>query len=66
VAWGLNPQARGLRSSHPWKCRIWSLHRGGAMNLINWPTTIILRWLALAFSLGAWAGIALVVLTSLG
>lgn len=27
---------------------------------------LIIRWLALMFSLGAWAGIALVVLTYLG
>jgi hypothetical protein len=35
------------------------------MNLIDWRS-IILRWSALAFSLGAWAGIALIVRQLLG
>lgn len=37
----------------------------GAMNSIDWRSTI-LRWSAVAFSLGAWAGIALVVRQLLG
>jgi hypothetical protein len=35
------------------------------MNSIDWRSTI-LRWSAVAFSLGAWAGIALVVRQLLG
>ena len=35
------------------------------MNPIDWRSTII-RWSAVAFSLGAWAGIALVVRQLLG
>ena len=36
------------------------IRRGGAMKLIDWHSTII-RWSAVAFSLGAWAGIVVVV-----
>jgi hypothetical protein len=35
------------------------------MNLIDWRSTMI-RWTAVAFSLGAWAGIALIVRQFLG
>ena len=35
------------------------------MNLIDWRSTI-LRWSAVAFSLGAWAGIGLMVHQLLG
>jgi len=36
------------------------LAQGGAVKLIDWHSTII-RWSAVAFSLGAWAGIVVVV-----
>jgi hypothetical protein len=37
---------------------------GGAVDLIERP--VIIRWFALMFSLGAWAGIAFVALKNLG
>ena len=36
------------------------LAQGGAMKLIDWHSMII-RWSAVAFTLGAWAGIVVVV-----
>jgi hypothetical protein len=44
---------------HPTQKIAFGLARGEAMDLI-------IRWLALMFSLGAWAGIALVMVTYLG